>query len=128
MKLMAKMLTAAMVFGLVGVAQAKEGATSGLKGKIVSVMGNGKIVIQTRAPRSTSSTDTSGTSTPTPSTPSAPQTITIQTDSTTTVEINGQSAKVTDLQAGEMVVIQGDPTGIVSDIKAMKGKSRQRVK
>jgi len=112
MKVMLRVLVAATVFGLVGIAQGKEGANTGLRGKIVSVMGNGKITIQTR-----STTGTGGT-----------QPMTILTDATTTVEIDGQPGKVTDLQAGERVVIQGDPTGVVTDIKATKGKGGRRAR
>jgi translation elongation factor P/translation initiation factor 5A len=51
--------------------------------------------------------------------------MTLHTDSNTTIEINGESGKrVVDLRAGQKVIVQGDPTGIVTDIQAKQSKHR----
>jgi hypothetical protein len=108
----AKLFIPVIILGLVGVADAKgKKGKGGLTGKIVSVSGN-KIVIQSKGKKS------AGT-----------QPITIQTDMTTTVEIDGvPGKKVSELHAGERVIITGDPSAVVSDIKATSGKSKGKKK
>jgi len=98
-----KLIVPILIVGLAALAQAKEPKIkSGLRGKIIGMSGNGALIIQTA--RGTSSSINQ---------------MTIHTDANTTVEINGVAGKrVLDLQAGERVIIQGDPTGIVSDIQA----------
>jgi NADPH:quinone reductase-like Zn-dependent oxidoreductase len=86
-------------------AMAKKSQPTGLKGKIVSISGNGTITIQVHQKGGGGG--------------QAP--MTIHTDANTTVEINGVSGKhVNDLQAGDRVVIAGDATTAASDIQAKR--------
>ena len=105
MKLFTKALVFAMVLGLAGVAEAKKPKDdSGIKGKIVSVSPTA-ITIQQKG--------TNG---------SNPQQLTIKIDGNTTIEVNGVSSKVTALQAGQHVHVQGGTDGPATDIQATSGK------
>lgn len=56
-----------------------------------------------------------------------PNQIKIKVDASTLVEIDGVSGKkVTDLQAGEHVVIQGNADGIATDIQATTHKGNHK--
>jgi preprotein translocase subunit YajC len=90
---------------MTGAVEAKKNKNTqgGLKGTIVSVSAN-SISIKTHANKKTGA---------------AASQMTIKADATTTVEVNGAAGKtLKDLQAGEKVVITGDPTAVVTDIQA----------
>jgi len=115
----ARVLVAALVLSLAAVAGAAKKNNNnnstddgGVHAKIMGVGGNGKLIVQV-VPKDGSTT---------------PQTVVLQTNDSTTVEIDGQPAKLSDLRAGEMAVLQGDASGIVTDIKANKAKSGKRPK
>jgi hypothetical protein len=109
----ARVLVAALVLSLAAVASAakknKSTDDGGVHAKIMGVGGNGKLIVQVMS--------TDGTN--------KQQTVVLQTNDSTTVEIDGQPAKLSDLQAGEMAVLQGDPSGVVTDIKANKAKGKR---
>jgi hypothetical protein len=118
MKIWAKLLVPVLILGLVCIADAKgKKNTSGLTGKIVSVSGDGKsITIKPRGKKG-----------------AVADPIKIQTDGTTTVEIDGVGMKkVSDLQAGEKVIVQGGTAGPATDIQATshkgKGKGKHKPK
>ena len=98
------LLVPVLVLSLAVAADAKgKKSQSGLKGKIVGVSTN-SIIIQEKGDK------TAGT---------AAQQVTIKVDANTTVEIDGVAGKkVTDLQAGEHVIIQGGTDGPATDIQA----------
>jgi hypothetical protein len=111
-KLLIPVLAIGLVGGLVGIVDAKGNKNNtGIKGKIVSVTGNGKITIMTHGKKGTGG-----------------QTMTITTDVNTTVEVDGMAGKaVRDLSSGQKVVIQGGTTGPATDIQATskhKGKRK----
>lgn len=111
---LAKWAVPTLVLGVAAFAGAKGNNqnNTGLKGKIVGVSVH-SIMIQVASPASSSNGNGS----------SQTQQITIQTSASTTVEIDKQSnMKVSDLQAGEMVIIQQDANGVATDIQAHKGK------
>lgn len=97
-----KMLVAMLVVGLAGFAQAKgHKSHSGIKGKIVGVSLH-SITITEKGNEGQ---------------------VTIKVDANTTVEVDGVSGKkVTDLQAGERVIIQGGTDGPATDISARSHK------
>lgn len=107
------LLVAVLSLSLAAVVDAKGGKknTGDLKGKIVGVSA-GKVIIQTKGSKTT------GGSTQ----------VTVKVDANTTVEIDGVSGKkVTDLQAGERVVIQGGVDGPATDIQATShGKGHKK--
>lgn len=99
--LKAKWLVPVLILGMVAVADAKKNNQNngGIKGKIVSVSKN-YIIIQTGKKNGGQQT-------------------TIHTSPNTTVEINKQgNHAVSDLQAGEHVVVQEDQNGVATDIQA----------
>lgn len=113
MRLWTLLLMPVLVLALAAGAEAKKNKqNAGLKGKIVSVSGKGTLMISTKGGKG-----------------AAAKQLTIHTDATTTIEVDGVSGKsVTDLHAGEKVVITGDPTGIVSDIQATSHKGKRHKK
>jgi hypothetical protein len=103
------MLSAVLLLCFVGAVDAKKHATEGgLKGKLVGVATD-RVILQQKNPSGT-----------------APQQFTLKVNASTTVEINGTSGhKITDLRAGERVVIQAGPDGVATDIQA-KGHAGRR--
>jgi hypothetical protein len=105
----AKWLVPVLVFALVGMADAKgkkNNNAGGVTGKIVSVSPHA-ITIQTGKSKKGG----------------AAQQTTIHTTANTTVEIDKvPGMKVTDLRAGQKVVVQEDQNGIATDIKANKSR------
>ena len=90
MKWMTHALIAVLVLGMAGVAQAKKHNkdNSGIKGRIVSV-----------SPKAITVKEKGG------------ETVTVAIDKNTTIEVNGTSATVSALQAGEHVRIEGGTDG-----------------
>ena len=112
MRWLTKLLLPVLVLGVVGVADAK-GKKDGLAGKIVSVTTN-SITIQTRHKKGAAGGA------------AAVETVTVQTDASTLVTIDGVAGKsVRDLQAGERVRVTPS-TGTATLIEATTKKHHKK--
>lgn len=96
------MLCVVLSLCFVGSVEAKRHTTEGgLKGKLVGVATD-RIILQQKKNAGVS-----------------PQQLTLKVNASTTIEINGTPGhKVTDLRAGERVVVQAGPDGVATDIQA----------